>query len=86
MSSSAKPQLVDEAAKQLQHAFIAKRGYYLPLYESDTAFDRVRSRIDSYLVAQSRTDLREPRADRSKAPRWDGSINSGADSARSSPS
>jgi len=53
MSSSSKPQLIDEAAKQLQNAFIANADYYRPLYESDTAFDSVRMKIDLYIALKS---------------------------------
>ncbi len=50
MSSSSQPQLTDEAAKQLRNAFIAKSSYYRPLYESDTAFDSIRMKIELYLA------------------------------------
>ncbi len=53
MSSSSNPELIEEAAKHLQNAFIAKREYYLPFYESDTAFDSVRPKIDFYLALKS---------------------------------
>ncbi len=53
MSSSSNPELIDEAAKQLRNAFIAKADYYRPLYESDTTFDSVRTKIDSYIALKS---------------------------------
>jgi len=56
MSSSIKPQLIDEAAKQLQHAFIAKADYYRPLYESDTAFDSVRMKINLYITLRTESE------------------------------
>jgi len=55
MSSSSKPQLIDEAAKELQNAFIATGDYYRPLYESDTAFDSVRMKIDLYIALKSQS-------------------------------
>jgi hypothetical protein len=53
MTSSANPRWIDEAAAQLQHAFIAKADYYKPLYESDTAFDAARTRIDLNIALKS---------------------------------
>ncbi|MGO9465089.1 MAG: protein kinase domain-containing protein [Isosphaeraceae bacterium] len=53
MSSPSNAQLIDDAAKQLQNALFAKSDYYRPLYESDTAFDLVRMRIDLYLALKS---------------------------------
>jgi serine/threonine protein kinase len=53
MSSASNPQSIDEAAKQLQNAFRANAEYYRPLYESDTAFDAVRMKIDLYLALKS---------------------------------
>jgi serine/threonine protein kinase/tetratricopeptide (TPR) repeat protein len=53
MSSSTNPDLVEEAAKQLQHAFKAKHDYYRPFYETDPTFDPVRTKIDSYLSLES---------------------------------
>jgi tetratricopeptide (TPR) repeat protein len=53
MSSSTNPELLQQAAKQLQNAFKAKNDYYRPWYESDSEFDSVRAKIDSYLALES---------------------------------
>jgi len=53
MSSPSNPRLIDEAAKQLQNAFIAKADYYRARYERDTAFDPVRTKIDLYIALKS---------------------------------
>jgi serine/threonine protein kinase/tetratricopeptide (TPR) repeat protein len=50
MSSSTNPDMVVEAAKQLQYAFKANREYYRPIYERDNAFASVRTKIDCYLA------------------------------------
>lgn len=69
MSRSTNPDLVEEAAKHLQNAFIAKRDYYRPVYESDTTFDPVRAKIDSYLALQSEsTTSSRARSDERKEP------------------
>jgi serine/threonine protein kinase/predicted Zn-dependent protease len=53
MSSSTNPEMIEEAAKHLGHAFSAKDDYYRPFYEHDTEFDSVRTKIDSYLALKS---------------------------------